>query len=144
VKERITALPELTASRLLREVRELGYRGARTSLADVVRDFRPRLPSFELRFETPAGRQAQVDFALVLGHSRYLWARYVVHQDLVSVLRCHLAAFEHLGGVPAEILYDRMKTAVLGEGQDEPQHIGRTGTSGRTSFLAGAFVTSRT
>ena len=143
VKERITALPELTASRLLREVRELGYGGGRTSLADVVRDFRPRLPSFELRFETPPGRQAQVDFAyfevefddapgqrhivwlfsLVLGHSRYLWARYVVHQDLVSVLRCHLAAFEHLGGVPAEILYDRMKTAVLGEGQDEPRHI---------------------
>jgi transposase len=143
VKERITALPELTASRLLREIRELGYTGGRTSLADVVREIRPRQPSFELRFETPAGRQAQVDFAyfevefddapgerrivwlfaLVLGHSRYLWARYVMHQDLVSVLRCHMAAFEHLGGVPTEILYDRMKTAVLGEAQDGPQHI---------------------
>ena len=143
VKERITTFPELTASRLLREIRELGYAGARTSLADVVRDFRPRLPSFELRFETPPGRQAQVDFAhfevefddapgkpqivwlfsLVLGHSRYLWARYVVHQDLVSVLRCHMAAFEQLGGVPGEILYDRMKSVVLGEEQEEPAHI---------------------
>jgi transposase len=143
VSERIKTFPELTASRLLREVRELGYSGGRTSLADVVRDVRPRLPSFELRFETPPGHQAQVDFAcfevefddapgqrhivwlfsLVLGHSRYLWARYVLHQDLVSVLRCHMAAFEHLGGVPAEILYDRMKTAVLGEAQEEPQHI---------------------
>ena len=143
VKERITAFPELTASRLLREIGEFGYAGGRTSLADVVREFRPRLPSFELRFETPPGRQAQVDFAyfdvefddvpgqrhivwlfsLVLGHSRYLWARYVMHQDLVSVLRCHMAAFEHLGGVPAEILYDRMKTAVLGEAPEEPQHI---------------------
>lgn len=143
VTERVTALPELTASRLLREIRELGYAGGRTALGDVVREVRPRLPSFELRFETPPGRQAQVDFAyfevefddapgqrhivwlfsLVLGHSRYLWARYVLHQDLVSVLRCHLAAFEHLGGVPAEILYDRMKTAVLGETPEEPQHI---------------------
>lgn len=143
VSERIKTFPELTASRLLREIRDLGYGGGRTSLADVVREIRPRLPSFELRFETPPGRQAQVDFAyfdvdfddapgqrqivwlfsLVLGHSRYLWARYVLHQDLVSVLRCHMAAFEHLGGVPAEILYDRMKTAVLDEVQEEPKHI---------------------
>jgi hypothetical protein len=35
------------------------------------------------------------------------------------VLRCHVAAFEALGGVPAEILYDRMKTAVLGEVDDQ-------------------------
>jgi hypothetical protein len=44
-----------------------------------------------------------------------MWARFVDHQDLQTVLRCHAAAFEALGGVPAEILYDRMKTAVLGE-----------------------------
>jgi hypothetical protein len=101
------------------------------------------LPSFELRFETPPGRQAQVDFAyfdvvfdqapgqrqivwlfsMVLGHSRYLWARYVLHQDLATVLRCHMAAFAELGGVPSEILYDRMKTAVLDEVNEAPQHI---------------------
>jgi transposase len=54
-------------------------------------------------------------FSLVLGHSRMLWARFVVHQDLLTVLRCHVAAFEALGGVPAEILYDRMRTAVTDE-----------------------------
>jgi hypothetical protein len=32
---------------------------------------------------------------------------------------CHIAAFEALGGAPAEILYDRMKTAVLGEADDQ-------------------------
>jgi len=32
-----------------------------------------------------------------------------------TVLRCHMAAFEAIGGVPNEILYDRMKTAVIGE-----------------------------
>lgn len=88
-----------------------------------------------MRFETPPGQQAQVDFAhfsvefddapghrrsiwlftMVLGHSRYLWGRFVEHQDLQTVLRCHMEAFEHLGGVPHEILYDRMKAAVLGE-----------------------------
>jgi transposase len=32
-----------------------------------------------------------------------------------TVLRCHIAAFAGLGGVPEEILYDRMKIAVIGE-----------------------------
>jgi hypothetical protein len=31
------------------------------------------------------------------------------------VVRCHVEAFAELGGVPRQILYDRMKTAVLGE-----------------------------
>ena len=101
---------------------------------------------FEVRFETPPGRQAQVDFAhfrtvftdepgvervvwlfsLVLGHSRMLWGRFVPQQDMQTVLRCHAAAFEALGGAPAEILYDRMKTVVDREApQDgpEPGHI---------------------
>jgi hypothetical protein len=60
-------------------------------------------------------------FSLVLGYSRLLWARFVLHQDLQTVLRCHLAAFAALGGVPRQILYDRMKTAVTGE--DAEGHI---------------------
>ena len=60
-------------------------------------------------------------FSLVLGYSRLIWARFVVHQDLQTVLRCHMAAFAALGGVPREILYDRMKTAVIGE--DDQAHI---------------------
>jgi transposase len=46
-------------------------------------------------------------FSMVLGYSRLIWARFVVHQDLQSVLRCHIAAFEAIGGAPREILYDR-------------------------------------
>lgn len=42
--------------------------------------------------------------------------RFVVHQDLPTVLRCHAAALEALGGAPREVLYDRMKTAVIREG----------------------------
>jgi transposase len=55
---------------------------------------------------------------MVLGYSRLIWARFVLHQDLGTVLRCHVAAFEALGGTPREILYDRMKTAVLGQDAD--------------------------
>jgi transposase len=140
VRERLAAFPELSIPRLLREIRPLGYTGGRTMLGDFVREVRPApAPAFEVRFETQPGQQAQVDFAhfkvtfadepgqvrvvwlfsLVLGHSRYLFARFCLHQDLQSVLRLHIEAFAHLGGVPREILYDRMKTAVLGEGEEE-------------------------
>lgn len=138
--ERVVAWPELSGVRLLREVRERGYGGGITQLNDFLRSVRPApVAPFEVRFETAAGRQAQVDFAhftvefdddpgvahrvwlfaMVLGHSRYLWAQYVLHQDLGTVLRCHMQAFEHFGGCPREILYDRMKTAVLGEPEDD-------------------------
>jgi len=138
--ERVVAWPELSGARLLREVRERGYAGGITQLNDFLRSVRPApVAPFEVRFETAAGRQAQVDFAhftvefdddpgvqhrvwlfaMVLGHSRYLWAQYVMHQDLGTVLRCHMQAFEHFGGCPREILYDRMKTAVLGEPEDD-------------------------
>jgi len=136
LRERVTAYPGLTGRRLWREVRERGYQGGYTIVTDVLRDLRPApLPAFEVRFETPPGDQAQVDFAqfqvvftdeptvtrivwlfsLVLGFSRLIWARFVLHQDMQAVLRCHMAAFEAIGGVPHEILYDRMKTAVIGE-----------------------------
>src|SRR6266700_905040 len=126
----------LTGRRLWRELGERGYQGGYTAVTDVLRDIRPAsLPTFEVRFETPPGDQAQVDFAqfqvvfadeptetrivwlfsFVLGYSRLIWARFVLHQDMQTVLRCHMAAFAAMGGVPHEILYDRMKTAVIGE-----------------------------
>ena len=57
-------------------------------------------------------------FSIVLGHSRYLYAQFVARQDLTSLIRCHIEAFNDFGGVPEQILYDRMKTAVLGETVD--------------------------
>jgi transposase len=140
LRERIGSFPELTGRRLWREVRELGFPGGYSTVTDFLRTVRPPAApaAFERRFETPPGRQGQVDFAyfkvrfedepgaegivwlfsMVLGHSRMMWARFVAQQDLATVLRCHVAAFDALGGVPGEILYDRMKTAVLGEVDD--------------------------
>ena len=54
----------------------------------------------------------------MLGYSRHIFTRFVMHQDLQTLLRCHLLAFNAIGGVPIEILYDRMKTAVTGEDAD--------------------------
>ena len=57
-------------------------------------------------------------FSLVLGYSRHIFARFVMHQDLQTLLRSHMQAFAAIGGVPIEILYDRMRTAVTGEDQE--------------------------
>lgn len=54
-------------------------------------------------------------FSLVLGHSRWLWGRFCAAQDLQTVMRCHIDAFDAMGGAPCELLYDPMKTAVVGE-----------------------------
>ena len=51
---------------------------------------------------------------VALGYSRFLWGRFCPNQKLATVLRCHIDAFAALGGIPEEILYDRMKTVVLG------------------------------
>src|SRR3954453_14747320 len=136
LRERLSAYPGLTAVRLRREVKERGFTGAYTAVKRAVAMIRPAAPlPIEVRFETPPGEQAQVGlarfeveftdepgvkrivwlFSLVLGHSRLLWARFVLHQDLQTILRCHTAAFGAIGGVPREILYDRMRTAVTGE-----------------------------
>ena len=85
-----------------------------------------------MRFETEPGFQAQVDFgefaveradgavdryylfSMILGYSRRLYAEFVEKCDLPTFLDCHMRAFEYFGGVPAEILYDRMKNAYIG------------------------------
>ena len=136
LRDRVAAFPELTGKRLLREIRELGYGGAYTIVKDFLREVRPSAPAgFEVRFETPPGRQAQADFAhfravfadepgverivwlfsIVLGHSRMLWGRFVAHQKMPTLLRCHADAFAAFGGVPQQILYDRMRTVFSGE-----------------------------
>lgn len=140
LKARLEAYPGLSAQRLLREIRERGYTGGYSTVRDSVRTLRPAGggSSFAVRFETPPGHQAQVDFAqfrvrfasapdsvqivwlfsMVLGFSRLIWGRFAQRQTMQTVLACHRAAFEAIGGVPREILYDRMKTAVLGEDED--------------------------
>ena len=121
LRERVEAFPRLRATRLLREIRALGYPGGYTQLTAYLREIRPPLDrGFEHRFETAPGEQAQVDFAqfkteftdepgrirvvwvfsLVLGYSRLLTGQFVYGQHLASVLRCHMQAFAELGGVP--------------------------------------------
>jgi transposase len=64
LRARIEAWPGLTGRRLFRELKERGYQGGYTAITDALRELRPQAaPAFEVRFETPPGDQAQVDFA---------------------------------------------------------------------------------
>lgn len=148
LKSRLSAYPGLTAKRLLREIASRGYRGGYSMVRDEVRALRPAGggKGFAVRFETAPGEQAQVDFAqfrvtftsdpgavhivwlfsIVLGYSRLIWGRFAHRQTMQTVLACHKSAFEAFGGVPRQILYDRMKTAVIGEDADGQVVYNRT------------------
>lgn len=126
---------------LLRELRQRGYGGSYTLLTDWLRPQRQAAKVVAVRrFETPPGQQAQADwqhcgdlevapgqwrrlsgFALTLGFSRAMFAEGALDERLGTLLRLHEAAFQQLGGVPAEILYDRMRT--VWEGTDERGEI---------------------
>jgi len=95
-----------------------------------------------MRFETEPGYQAQVDFAefqitradgsvekrylfaMILGYSRKMYAELIRNCDLPTFLDCHIRAFDHFGGVPSEILYDRMKNVYLGRLAGSPKFNG--------------------
>ena len=118
---------------LLRELRERGYQNGYTILTDWLRPQRVSAQVMAVRrFETGPGQQAQVDwghlgslevegrehalwgFAFTLGYSRMMMAEAASNQKLGTLLRMHEEAFRQLGGVPEELLYDRMKTVWLG------------------------------
>ncbi len=122
---------------LLERLRELGYEGGMTTPRVYVRVFRPpkRMPAVQ-RYETPAGKQAQVDwgfceyldehgtahkvamYVMILGYSRMRYVEFTKRCDMHSFLRCMMNAFMYFGGIPKVVLTDRMKTVLLGMGDD--------------------------
>jgi transposase len=148
---------------LLAELKARGYEGSYTVLKDYLRPLRREAAAVAVRrFETPPGQQAQLDwgtigrletaaaskalhvFVLTLGHSRAMFADVTTDTQLQTLLRMHEAAFAELGGVPHEILYDRMKTVILGlDGRNEikwnPQFVDFAGYWGFTPRACAAY-----
>lgn len=121
-----------TASRLFREIQEMGFTGKYTIVKDFVREIRPKQGIQAVyRYETKPGIQAQVDwsefgkveingkvmklycFNMVLGYSRMRYIEFTLSIDVCTLIQCHLNAFHFFGGYPKEILYDNMKQIVI-------------------------------
>ena len=124
---RLLEFPLLSAVRLFAEVREAGYCGGYDLVKRYAREVRPRAPQDPVvRFETPPGRQGQVDFGefrlpwgkryalvVVLGYSRLLWFQFYPRQTMEVLIRGLEAAFSFFGGVPFELLFDQMKAVII-------------------------------
>ena len=129
IDARLEAFPKLSAKRLFDEVCAAGYPGGYSRVNDYVRATRPREPvDAPVRFETPAGRQGQVDFGtftlhwgrrhalvIVLGYSRLLWLRFYPRQTMAVLTEAVESGFDRFGGVPEELLFDPMRAVVLSD-----------------------------
>jgi transposase len=92
----------------------------------------------QCRFETGPGEQAQCDwgqisvalggvrtkvhvFVMTLGYSRRGFALGSLRERMADLLAAHEAAFAHFGGRCEFLLYDRMRTVVLGTSAGRPR-----------------------
>ncbi|MBL8721481.1 MAG: IS21 family transposase [Myxococcales bacterium] len=138
IVERLLKYPELTATRLLLELRDHGYAQGVAQVRRFVAKIRgPRSRKAFLRIEVDPGEQAQVDwgsfgqlriggtqrplscFVMVLSWSRALFLDFSLDQRMETFCAMHRRAFEFFGGVPRKALYDNLKSVVL-------HHIGST------------------
>jgi transposase len=121
-----------TATQIFQRLRaEAAYTGGISILRDYVRRVRPvRAPAF-LTLAFAPGECAQVDwgcagsiaigstrrrlsfFVMVLCYSRLCYVEFTLGEATEHFLAAHQNALEFLGRVPAKILIDNLKTAVL-------------------------------
>lgn len=127
----------LTVTRILREIRALGYTGGRTILAGQVMKLRPEIgikpnkKAIKKRFETPSGEEMQVDWspfvakidnvdvklhalACLLCASRKLFLGFFRDERQSTLLEALARAFEYFQGCALRLVLDNMATAVLG------------------------------
>jgi hypothetical protein len=60
-------------------------------------------------------------FVMTLGYSRRAWVEGFTNERMEQLITAHENAFEHFGGVCADLLYDRMRTVVIGSLEGRPR-----------------------
>jgi len=127
-------LPPCTV--IYQKLAEKGYTGSLSLLQKWVKQYRQQhFPKVIIRYETPPGLQAQVDwgekkikdkstglvrkvyiFCMTLSYSRMRFVHFVPKADMYYFLYCHKKAFAYFGGVPREILYDQNRCVLVKPG----------------------------
>ncbi len=139
IRYRVEAMAEdgvINAQAVYEELKGLGYQGSARTLRRYVSQLgvKPQRQRIFEPFETPPGQQAMVDLgekrkvrlgssratvyfaALVLSHSRKKYVEWFDRPvDTEMFIEFHQRAFQELGGIPRQIVYDQTKLAVLGE-----------------------------
>ncbi|MCG8485650.1 MAG: IS21 family transposase [Clostridia bacterium] len=123
----------LTATKMLREIKQMGYQGGITILRTYMREIKQTLiQQATMRFETIPAKQGQVDwkivtiydkdsnqklkvpcFVMTLGYSRMSYIEFCEDMKTETFIKCHLNAFQYFHGFPDELVYDNMKQVVI-------------------------------
>lgn len=123
---------KLIGTRILRELRGLGYDGHRSALYRFLDKLEAQAPSAKVteRFETPPGQQAQFDwspytielggellrvivFGMVLGYSRRKHYTASLDETQASIYEAIESCLRHFGGAAKQLLVDNAKAFVL-------------------------------
>lgn len=123
---------DLSAVRILEEIRKLGYTGSYSlvkSCRHEIRNDRSIIAVYP--YETKPGKQSQVDFgefgyividgmrkkiyafSMILGYSRMRYVEFTMDISVENTIKMHMNAFRYFGGYTDTILYDNMKQVVL-------------------------------
>ena len=132
--EKLLDDPRMSVMVIHQRLRERGYAGSYSSVSRFVSHCQERKdPEGFCRMEVAPGSEAQVDFGFVgmvhdpdqkkerkawvfimtLSHSRHLYAEIVFDQSSWTWLRLHQEAFRFFKGVPAKIVLDNLKAAII-------------------------------
>ena len=113
-------------------IQKRGYTGKYSILANYCRKYRElQTKKATIRFETTPGLQGQVDwkedmtlhtrsgeaitiqiFLFLLGYSRTKYIELTLDKSQDTLKKAMMSAFQYIGGVPKEIIFDNMKTVV--------------------------------
>jgi transposase len=117
-----------------------GYQGSYSAVRRFVAKLRPRTPHVTVRVHVGPGEEAQVDFGsagkfldpargivrtayafvMTLSYSRHQYAELVFDQKIPTWIALHRRAFATFRGVPARVVIDNLKAAVLEAALHDP------------------------
>lgn len=117
---------------IFQRLRHLGFTGGYTIVKDHLQQVRTAKKARRafVRMEPAAGERFEIDwghfgalvydgaprklyaFALVECHSRKMYLEFTHSQTFETFVRCHLHAFEAIGGIARELWYDNLATVV--------------------------------